>query len=479
MLTAINAVFWCPEPDRVSSNIQRAFAERVSTGKAAATTTGVTATSTLACHTFPSNKPGQPAPRATGMYQDASVHVVCAAHLTNRKPLEKQLGLPAGSDPAVLIAALYARDGIAGLDQLAGAFALVLHDLATDTVIARRDPFGVCPLFWAWGAGGQLAFASLPEVLIDAGVIKAKRNLDGVVDLIASSSAAKPRTLITGLYRVPANSQMTFSASDAGRVPAAKTCWRPSPAPDAPKDFDGWSRELRRLMDRAVATRIPTTGDLAASVSSGLDSTSVTMLAEAHLSDDQHIFASTYAASEEAEQTYSGLLDETEVAQQVVAGSNRISWRRHRLKPKIDHKPAELGVIAWQFDEGVPEYETAIAAAQSGADVLLTGWGGDNAASYKGLGTHAALLKKGNLRQLRLLADARKLRGRKRLKFYARAAADTLMPQGTRLRELFSGPKRETMNYNHRMYTGFKPQYRANSDLLEFRTSDTQTNRLS
>lgn len=480
MLGAVTAVIWSTGASEDAAALDRALRGSIVTGSAADRKSSKTAEAAFSAYTMPSNKAGQPKPTARGAYRDADVAVVCDAVLTDPEALCAALGLPTATDPARIIAALYADTGEAGLDRLDGDFAFVLHDLQRDLVLARRDPFGVRPLFWAWLPGGGLAFASLPETLIDAGLIPAERDVEAVVYAIAGSSARLPQTLVKGLFRVPACTQMTFAAADAGTVPVPRTYWQPGAKPArVPRDFDGWTQELRHLMDRAVARRVPATGDLGASISSGLDSTAVTMLAERHLANDQHIHASTYAASEEAAAAYPGMMDETEVAQQVVAGSNRISWTPHPIEPFTNMPEPRAGLITWTAKiDGNPELAAPVAAAAQGADVMLTGWGGDNTISYKGYGTPAALMRKGQWRELHRMCQRQGRTRKGTVHFYAKVFYNLVVPEGTRLREWTSGPKRETMNYNHRMYTGLKPEFRAGSDLLEFRASDLRANRM-
>ena len=478
MQTGILGLLWHDDAVRDAARLEAAFRTRVPSGDTAARDTQHVGQSTLTCVTTPSNKPSSDVPKPQRVYAGEGLIVAADAWLVNGPQLLADLTLPAATGAAELIARLYQSNGEAGLDRLDGDFAFVLLDTTTQTVIARRDPFGVRPLFWALVPGGGFAFCSLPEVIPNAGLIAGARDVDGVLDQLAHSSADRPRTMIKGLNRVPPCTQMTLQQGQSD--PSYRRYWTPQPATaDVPEGFDAWTDRLRTLMDGAVSARLPRTGDLAASISSGLDSTSVTMLAERHLTSDQHIFASTYAASVEAEAKYPGMLDETEVAAQVVANSNRISWEKMRLKTEpIDMRP-KLGAAAWDIDPtGTPEFHTAVRAAELGADVVLTGWGGDDVVSYKGHGVSGALLKSGKWAALRDLRDHRKSMGERRWKFYARAAFDSVFSQGSRVREVLKGPFRDTYNFNHKLMTGLQKKRRVKSPMQEYRSSDTRANRM-
>lgn len=479
MQSGILGLLWHHDAVRDAARLEATFRTCVLSGDRAARDTRHVGQSALTCLTTPSNKPASEAPTPLRVYAGGGLLVAADAWLVNAPQLSADLGLHAATGAAELIARLYQSDGEAGLDRLDGDFAFVLLDMTTDTVIARRDPFGVRPLFWALVPGGGLAFCSLPEVIPNAGLIAGARDVDGVLDQLAHSSAERPRTMIKGLNRVPPCTQMTLRRGQAD--PTYRTYWKPQPVTaDMPAGFDAWTDRLRILMDGAVSARLPRTGDLAASISSGLDSTSVAMLAARNLTSDQHIFASTYAASVEAEAKYPGMLDETEVASQVVANSNRISWEKMRYIDKPVAVDVPLGAAAWDLDPtATPEFHTAVRAAELGADVILTGWGGDNVVTYKGHGLSGALLKSGKWTALRDLHDHRKRAGERSWKFYARAAFDSVFSEGSAVREALKGPFRDTYNFNHKLMTGLQQKRREKSPMQEYRSSNTQANRLA
>lgn len=479
MQTAILGTLWHDDAASGTVRLEAAFRSCVHSGTQAAQDTQQLGQAALTCLTTPSNKPPLGPPMPHRVHVGDGLLVAADAWLVNGLRLLTDLGRPAETGMAALIAQLYRTDGEAGLDRLDGDFAFVLYDATAEIVIARRDPFGVRPLFWARLPGGGTAFSSLPEVIPDAGLIAGARDVDGVLDLMARSSADRPGTLIKGLNRVPPCSQMTLRRGQA--EPSYRTYWAPKPVTaDLPQSFDAWTDCLRDLMNRAVKTRLPSTGDLAASISSGLDSTSVTMLAERHLTPDQHIFASTYAASEAAEAKYSGMLDETDVASRVVANSNRISWEKMRFTVEPVVVDVALGAAAWDINPtGTPEFHTAVRAAELGADVILTGWGGDNVVTYKGHGLSAALLKSGKWAALRDLRDHRTRGGERPWKFYARAAFDSVFSEGSPVREALKGPFRDTYNFNHKLMTGLQKKRREKGPMQEYRSSDTRANRLA
>ena len=408
-----------------------------------------------------------------------------AAYLPRRqghgagRRLSRAAALAPDGGPAQALAAAYLADGADGLDRFDGDFAFVLFDRRQHSVIARRDPFGVRPLYWARLPEGGLAFASLPEALPASGLIPKRRDVEGVLNFIKSSAANTPRTFLEGVSRVLPRTHLEFAGP--GAAPQSRIYWTPAPQDTGvPKGFDEWTGQLRVLLDQAVRQRIPKAGDLGTSVSSGLDSTSVMMLAERHLGDDQHIFASTYAASSNAAAAYPGRLDETELASGLAAGSNRISWEPLRLPDDMGPVEASIDAVSPTMDPAAsPEFRTAPRAAELGADVLLTGWGGDNVVSYKGTGTEAALMRRGQLPALRRLQRSTAPGWRAGAKIFARAVRDLLLPLSHPLRQALMRRKGGARTANIALMTGLKRAHLTGSEARhEHRTHDTCANRI-
>ena len=76
------------------------------------------------------------------------------------------------SDCEILLP-MYREYGVSMFDKLDAEFACVLYDGRTGEFIAARDPIGIRPLYYGYGAGGAIVFASEPK------------NLVGLVDKIA------------------------------------------------------------------------------------------------------------------------------------------------------------------------------------------------------------------------------------------------------------------------------------------------------
>ncbi len=80
--------------------------------------------------------------------------------------LKKSHKFATHSDCEIIIH-LYEEKGADLANDLDGVFAFVLSDEKTGNFIAARDPIGVVPLFWGWGADGSTWFASEMKALKD------------------------------------------------------------------------------------------------------------------------------------------------------------------------------------------------------------------------------------------------------------------------------------------------------------------------
>lgn len=96
---------------------------------------------------------------------------------------------------------LYARKGIAFVDDLRGMFAISIYDRERGRLILCRDPFGIKPLYYAETPRG-FAFASEPHVLIEAGLIKAEVRAQSRDSFMQLQFCTGRNTIFEGIKRV-------------------------------------------------------------------------------------------------------------------------------------------------------------------------------------------------------------------------------------------------------------------------------------
>src|SRR5271157_6402714 len=96
---------------------------------------------------------------------------------------------------------LWLRDGGEYARQLRGMFAIAIHERVRRTVTLTRDPFGIKPLYIAQIDGG-LAFASEPQALLEAGLVKRAVRPAAVEELLQLQFTTGADTIFDGIQRL-------------------------------------------------------------------------------------------------------------------------------------------------------------------------------------------------------------------------------------------------------------------------------------
>ena len=96
---------------------------------------------------------------------------------------------------------LWLRQGAEYGSDLRGMYALAIHDRAARTLALTRDPFGIKPLYIAEVSGG-IAFASEPQALIAAGLVKPHLRVAAREELLQMQFTTGAETIFAGIKRV-------------------------------------------------------------------------------------------------------------------------------------------------------------------------------------------------------------------------------------------------------------------------------------
>ena len=359
--------------------------------------------------------PAPPSQAEDALYETDRVLVLADAYFYRSAD-----GTPSGA-AARRIAAAYESEGEAGLDRLEGDYVFAIFDKAADRLLVRRDPFGVRPVFVSHRPGAYVAFATLPEFLLDAGLAGTARDWTASQVQIASLSPGPEATLLKDVRRLRPGRQ---AVADADTV-SERRHFTPEPAPGAPRAYGPWLGELKRRFEAAVARRLPAHGVVASHLTSGLDSAGVALTAAKMLPDESpYLDAYCIGASEEAR---AFTRDETDAAARAAASSNRVNFTAVRADPAD-----EFGMTRELSDRlcvaGGPHQRAALAAAMNGAEVFLSGLGGDQSVSYTGWGVGADLLRRGRWKQARRYFRDERRKGKSRIRVAAHMVIPLLGP---------------------------------------------------
>lgn len=269
--------------------------------------------------------------------------------------------------------------------SLRGEFAFVAFDTLSKGFVALRDHFGVCPLYYSRSPEG-IVLSSCPASLALSAGSRMVYNKDYLTEILCGISNATSKTAFEGVYRLMPGHYLSGRGK---HINDPAEYWRPQQAtrlykPSMQKEaFD----EFGRLLRRAISLRVPGHGLTAAELSGGIDSSLVTAMAARQ---GAQIFAISHCLPQWYAEKYPFPKDENWLINQTLG-----------LYPAINH--------AWANGEGyaatesirtcinhtgwIPQGRLQIfsdqlytLAANRGAEVLLSGFGGDEGVTNHGQG---------------------------------------------------------------------------------------------
>lgn len=334
--------------------------------------------------------------RPVGAATCGSLMVVADSHIHNRTELASDLGIDPGRagdyQDADFILACWHRWGADCVVRLVGDFAFALWNAERRQLFLARDFLGQRALHYRPLDGGA-AFASSPAVLASlSGAVLCEVAWARYLALLPQSGS---ESMYEGVLRVLPGQLVTFD----GRVIHEQRYWKP-PTDRLDMSHNDAIDEARRLIDLAVAERLPTgSAPVAAQLSAGMDSSAVAT--SAALQSSGRVVALTAVPRGAGEL----------IAGPYHVGEGPIAAQTAALYPNMEHQlcVAEARALSDQsadwnalLEQPVRSIENMgwIAesyrlAAKAGADRLLVGIYGNLSFSYAGLPLLAELLGQG------------------------------------------------------------------------------------
>lgn len=162
-----------------------------------------------------------------------------------------------------------ARNGVAGLADLEGMYALALYDTRRREVLLARDPFGIKPLYLARHARG-LSFASEVRALLSSGAASRRADPQGLAGYLAYGVVPEPNTIVAGVEMLGPGQWLRWRQSDGavqqGR--ALDVLGRPPTGHAEPA-------EIRAAFLAGVARHLLSDVPIGAFLSGGVDSSAI------------------------------------------------------------------------------------------------------------------------------------------------------------------------------------------------------------
>lgn len=333
---------------------------------------------------------------APALFETAASVIAADIRLDEPVELARMLRLNGGEPEDALLLAVLETYGVHGLDRVLGDFAFARWDADAQCLICGRDMFGIRPLAYVHQPGKLFAFASLAKALHGAGIVE-KTIDEGTLARGMVQIWRHDDSLIAGVKRLPPAHVIEISRQGISLVrywqlDRAAIGTRRCPPEEA-------ARELRRLVDQAVACRLPRDREIGAHLSGGLDSSALAVLAARQLRQQgRTLHAYSFL---DRQRNDIAPEDETEFVKAVVAQEGDIDWTQVRppAASSVEVKPMDVDMML-PLDAGEPENAVCRRAEEQGVGLVLSGWGGDQAASFDGKGALAELFLHGRWRAL-------------------------------------------------------------------------------
>jgi asparagine synthase (glutamine-hydrolysing) len=290
--------------------------------------------------------------------------------------------------------------GAAGLSACHGDFAFAYWDRLHQRLSLARDHFGVRPLQFTVRRGEYVAFASLPGALLRTGL--ASRQLDEAViaSFPVNGQPMPGRSYFKSVHCVDAAHVVEFDSRGSAK---SRRYWRVGLEKPLPLDTDPAeaAAEVRRLLEQAVSRRIPAAGAVASHMSGGLDSTPIAVLAARAVRAEGRTCLA-YSFQEDRSEAGLAIVDEQPYVQAAAES-----------EPNLVLVPITSRSYFSLLSEGVdpdtmlplspdePEEAVLRHAASAGAQILFSGWGGDQVVTSGGGGMESELFWAGRWLELK------------------------------------------------------------------------------
>jgi asparagine synthase (glutamine-hydrolysing) len=305
---------------------------------------------------------------------DGTVWTVFNGEIYNHRELRRQLEARGhvfkGRSDTEVLPHLYEEEGAEFVRKLRGMFALAMYDARTRTLLLARDRFGIKPLFYA-PVSERLMFASEIRALRALPGIDDQPDRQAISDFAALFFIPAPATVYTGIRALQAG-EMLEAQLDAHEVSyTIRPYHQWAIVPHATMTLAQAEDRAAGLLMAAVRAQMESDLPLGALLSGGIDSSLVSVAAQAALSDKLRTFNVRFA-----EQAY----DETWAA---VAVAQHIGSRHTTLD--MDDIPGTWDYITdLLLHVGQPFADTSLFATNAvcrlmrqHVTVALSGDGGD------------------------------------------------------------------------------------------------------
>jgi asparagine synthase (glutamine-hydrolysing) len=276
--------------------------------------------------------------------EDGSVQIVYNGEIYNYRELRDELiarghRFATESDTETIVHA-YEEYGDECVTRFRGMFAFAIWDKSRERLFLARDRFGKKPLF-LHETNGEMVFASEIKSLLCVPGIEKRCDLDAVWDYLSFRYVPGPRTLFTGIRKLPPGHCAVWERRELRQ-------WAYYTPPDGLARMDveiaqDPAGEFLQRLDEAVRIRMVSDVPFGAFLSGGIDSSAVVGLMARHSSLPVKTFSVGFAESAYSELRYAKTI------------ADRYRTEHHELKVSQKHLMDELPALVRFRDAPVSE----------------------------------------------------------------------------------------------------------------------------
>lgn len=321
-----------------------------------------------------------------------SLSVVADCRIDNADELVLSDSAPQALTHSRLIAEVWHRHGPDTADRLLGDFALAVFDQRQHLLFLARDPVGVRPLFY-YANASRIAFASTIELLLALpGVPRVIDEAEVAANLIDYRLPSIEKTYYRGVCKLKPGHWLKVKD---GRV-TTRCYWEPEQHDrHAGLDMTQAAEGLLGEMKRSVHARLQTDKAVGSHISGGLDSSALSLLSDAAMRGEGRTLTAGYSWSPPISDRE--ILNKADERHRIAACAGRLSMPICYTNVSTDDIDAALRINPGFAPGSLLHMELKVLeqARRDGIGVLISGWGGDEAASFNGRGYLAWLLATG------------------------------------------------------------------------------------
>jgi asparagine synthase (glutamine-hydrolysing) len=209
--------------------------------------------------------------------EDGSVWIAYNGEIYNYKHLRRELEerghrFRTESDTEVIVH-LYEEDGEDCVNKLQGMFAFAIWDARRQRLVLARDRIGQKPLFYSLD-GGVFLFGSEIKAILAARTQSPQLDPIAMDDYLALRFIAPPRTIFTGISKLPAAHVLIFEDGQITVRPYWRLSFREKLALSEAEIIDAVREKLRDTVEAHLISDVP----VGAFLSGGMDSSLIVAL---------------------------------------------------------------------------------------------------------------------------------------------------------------------------------------------------------